>query len=56
VISRGGSCRSRASFLLDGDHDAYSTIFAQRKGSVSRAADTLRAAEIREGDDYVREL
>ena len=43
-------------FLLYGDHDEYATIFAQRKGPVSRAADALRAAGFNEVDGYEREL
>lgn len=43
-------------FLLYGDHDEYSTIFAQHKGPVSRAAEALRAAGFDEVDDYEREL
>lgn len=43
-------------FLLYGDHDEYSTIFGQRKGPVSRAADTLRAAGFDEVEGYEREL
>jgi len=43
-------------FLLYGDHDEYSTIFAQRTGAVSRAADALRAAGFDEVDGYEREL
>lgn len=43
-------------FLLYGDHDEYSTIFAQRIGPVSRAAAALRAAGFAEVDGYEREL
>jgi hypothetical protein len=43
-------------FLLYGDRDEYSTIFAQRRDLVVAAADALRAAGFHEVDDYVRDL
>jgi hypothetical protein len=43
-------------FLLYGDHDEYSTIFAHRHGSIARAADAVRAAGFHEVNDFVREL
>jgi hypothetical protein len=43
-------------FLLYGDHDEYSTIFAQRKGPLSHAADALRAVGFDDVDGYEREL
>ena len=39
-------------FLLYGDHDEYSTIFAQRKDPVDRAALALRGAGFDEVEGY----
>ena len=43
-------------FLLYGDHDEHSTIFAHQRDPITRAADALRAARFDEVDDYDREL
>jgi hypothetical protein len=43
-------------FLLYGDRDEYSTIFAHQQKAIASAADALRAAGFREVDDYVRDL
>lgn len=43
-------------FLLYADHHEYTTIFAVRKGMVSRVADALKAAGFAEVPDFVRAL
>lgn len=43
-------------FLLYGDRDEYSTIFAHRSDLVAGATEAIRAAGFSEVDDYVRDL
>jgi hypothetical protein len=43
-------------FLLYGDHEEHSTLFAHHKELVSRATDALRAAGFDEVDGYERDL
>lgn len=43
-------------FLLYGDHDEYSTLFAHRQGASSAVTEALRAAGFRQVAGYVRRL
>jgi len=43
-------------FLLFADHDEYTTLFAARKGTLSRLAGTLAAGRVAEVSDYVRRV
>lgn len=43
-------------FLLYGDHDEYSTIFAHKQGAATRVVEALRSAGFREVAGYVRRL
>lgn len=43
-------------FLLYADHDEYTTLFAARKGTLSRLATALAAGGVAEVSDYVRTL
>ncbi len=45
---------SPGGFLLYGDHDEYSTVFAHKQGAVSRAGEALLAAGFREVVGYER--
>ena len=42
--------------LLYADHDEYATLFASKKGPLSRAADRLKAIGVREITDYARAI
>jgi len=42
--------------LLYADHDEYTTLFALKKGPLSRAADRLKAIGVREITDYARAI
>jgi len=43
-------------FLMYADHDEYTTLFAARKGSLSRLTTALTAAGVEEIPDYARSL
>ncbi len=44
------------SYLLYADHDEYTTLFAARRGTLSRMGSAMTAAGFAEVSDYVREL
>jgi len=43
-------------YLLYADHDEYTTLFAPRRGTLSRLGDALTCAGFAEVSEYVREL